>query len=140
MKTISRYTPVLFVIGALLWGVQGGAEVSGLDHLDQVEVTNCKSDGEEKPRETPVGPICSYTHQLCDVSAAGKTIFQGVYIDVDCVPSDAKKCPGLEECAKKKLPQKVAEYVRTLNDPNNGPDRADGAGLDMGSKSFGGGR
>lgn len=136
MKNISRYIPYLILSGSLLIGARVPAEVSGLDHLEQVEVTNCRSDDEEKPRETPVGPICSYVHKLCDVSAGGKTIFQGVYIDVDCVPADAKACPKIGECAKRKLPQKVADYVRALNDPNS--SRADGAGLEMDLKDFGG--
>lgn len=139
MTTISRYIPVLIMTGSILIGFGCWAEVSGLDHLEQVDVTNCNPDDVEKPRQSPVGPICSYEQRLCDVSAAGKSIFQGVYIDVDCVPSDSKACPKIGECAKKKLPQKVAEYVRSLNDPNSG-GRSDGAGLEMGLKSFGGAR
>lgn len=136
MKNISRSISIVIMSAALLMGARVLAEVSGLDHLEQVDVTNCKSDDDEKPRQTPVGPICSYVHKLCDVSAGGKTIFQGVYIDVDCVPSDPSVCPKIGECAKRKLPQKVAEYVRALNDPNS--SRADGAGLEMNLKDFGG--
>lgn len=120
------------LIAYSLYSVHGAAEVSGLDHLEQVSVTNCKPDDEEKPKSTPVGDLCSYTQVLCDVAAGGKTIFQGVYIDVDCVPSSSKTCPKIAECAKKKLPGKIADYVRSLNDPNSG-GRDDGAGLDMGS-------
>lgn len=114
---------------SLLVAQASKAEVSGLDHLDHVAVTNCKAGPEEKPRPSPVGPLCSYVQRLCDVSESGKAIFQGVHIDVDCVPKE-DRCPTISECAKARLPDKISDYVKTMNDPNSNSNRNDGAGLE----------
>ena len=117
------------VLVALLASPVARAEVSGLDHLEHVAVTNCKSGPEEKPRPSPVGPLCSYVQRLCDVSEGGKPVFQGVHIDVDCIPKE-DRCPTISECAKARLPEKISDYVKTMNDPNSNSSRGDGAGFD----------
>lgn len=123
----------LFLAGAVFWfsSTTVKAEVTGLDHLQDISVTNCKGESDEKPHTTPVGPLCSYSHRLCDVADGKKTILQGVYIDVDCVPKETS-CPKLGECARTKLPEKYVDYVRGMSDPNNSSSSPDGAGLDSG--------
>ena len=121
---------VIVILASALAGASARAEVAGLDHLQSVSVGNCKPDSEEKPRSSPAGKLCSYVHRLCDVAEGGKTILQSVYIDVDCLPRDSNSCPKISECAKDKLPEKLSDYVRGLNDPNNSGGRVDGAGFD----------
>lgn len=106
------------------------AEVSSFDHLQNLSVTNCKPGSDEKPHATPVGPLCSYIQRLCDVSEGGKSVIQGVQIDIDCVPKETSKCPSIGECAKSRLPEKISDYVKAQNDPNSG-GRMDGAGFDI---------